>query len=72
MTWPGIISAAAFWAGRAHLRDRNFDRVTHWFGVAADHPRSFYGLLAHRALGQNLPFNWEAPGATRERSERCS
>lgn len=60
------ISAAAFWAGRAHLRDRNFDRVTHWFGVAADHPRSFYGLLAHRALGQNLPFNWEAPGATRD------
>lgn len=58
------ISAAAFWAGRAHLRDRNFDRVSHWFGVAADHPRSFYGLLAHRALGQSLPFNWEAPGAS--------
>jgi soluble lytic murein transglycosylase len=60
------ISAAAFWAARTHLHDRNFDRVTHWLVVAADHPRSFYGLLALRLLGQTLPFNWESPGATRE------
>ena len=55
------ISAAAFWAGRSHLHAANFPQVDPWFRVAAEHPRSFYGLLGNRALGQALPFNWEAP-----------
>lgn len=58
---PWEAAAAAFWAGRAHLRARNFEQVTPWFEVAAQHPRSFYGLLAHRALGRTLPFNWDGP-----------
>ena len=60
------IAAAAFWAGRAHLRDRNFAQVTPWFTLAANHPRTFYGLLAHRALGQKLPFNWDGPAVGTE------
>ncbi len=58
---PWEVAAAAFWAGRAHLRDRNFEHVTAWFTLAAEHPRTFYGLLAHRALGHELPFNWDGP-----------
>jgi soluble lytic murein transglycosylase len=55
------ISAAAFWAGRSNLHARKFDAVDPWFEVAAEHPRSFYGLLASRALSRTLPFDWEAP-----------
>ncbi|MBM3523292.1 MAG: lytic transglycosylase domain-containing protein, partial [Alphaproteobacteria bacterium] len=59
-------AAAAFWAGRSHLRARNFTEVTLWFEVAAGHPRSFYGLLASRALGRPFPFNWDAPSVSAE------
>ncbi|MBL8698552.1 MAG: lytic transglycosylase domain-containing protein [Alphaproteobacteria bacterium] len=58
---PWEAAAAAFWAGRAHLRARNFEQVTPWLEIAAQHPRSFYGMLAHRALGRTLPFNWDGP-----------
>ena len=32
-----------------------------FFEQAADHPRTFYGLLATRVLGRPLPFNWTPP-----------
>jgi soluble lytic murein transglycosylase-like protein len=55
------IAAGAFWAGRAHFRAQRFEQVNRWFAVAAEHPRTFYGLLAHRALGHDLPFRWQPP-----------
>ena len=58
---PWDIAAGAFWASRAELHARRFDRVNRWLAVAADHPRTFYGLLANAALGQRLPFVWEPP-----------
>ncbi|MDX1575560.1 MAG: lytic transglycosylase domain-containing protein, partial [Kiloniellales bacterium] len=48
-------SAGAYWAARAHLRLRNPGKVSEWLLVAADFPRSFYGLLARRALGMEIP-----------------
>ena len=63
---PWEISAAAFWAGRSNLLGQRFDAVDPWFEVAAEHPRSFYGLLANRALSRSLPFDWEAPEADPE------
>jgi soluble lytic murein transglycosylase-like protein len=45
------ISAAAFWAARVELRSRRPQAFDHWLGIAAQHPRSFYGLLARRMLG---------------------
>lgn len=63
---PGIsgwnVAAGAFWAARAHLVDRRPDQVNRWLEVAARHPRSFYGILARRALGFATVFDWSLPG----------
>lgn len=58
------IAAGAFWAARAHARDRRFDLVNHWLSQAAEYPRTFYGLMAMRQLGVASPFQWEAPALT--------
>lgn len=49
-------SAGAYWAARAHLRLRNPGEVSDWLAIAADYPRTFYGLLARRALGMEIAF----------------
>lgn len=54
-------AAGAFWAARAHMRAGNFKAVTNWMEKAASHPRTFYGLLATRALGKDFSFNWDMP-----------
>ncbi len=61
---PWDLSSGAFWAARAHLRAKRPDIVNYWLGQAAEHPRTFYGLLATRTLGQELPFNWDSPTLT--------
>ena len=63
---PWMLSAAAFWAARSHLVDRRPDRVNRWLGVAAAHPRTFYGLLSRRILGLPTPFRWLRPGLEKE------
>ncbi len=56
------ISAAAYWAGRANLRDYHPEKVSFWLQKAADHPRSFYGIIAVKALGmEQTRFNWNMP-----------
>ena len=47
----GRRSAAAFWAARAHLRLGKHGGYASWMQRATESPRSFYGLLARRALG---------------------
>ncbi len=47
-------SAGAYWAARSHLRLRSPGQVSEWLLVAADFPRTFYGLLAQRALGMDI------------------
>lgn len=54
---PGLMAAAAFWAGRANLALKRPEMVDYWFTIAASQPRSFYGLLAHRMRG--LPIRFE-------------
>src|SRR5260370_984700 len=60
---PGLscwnLSAAAFWAARIHARSHRTDLVNYWLGLAADHPRTLYGLLARRMLGVETYFNFE-------------
>lgn len=58
---PWDIASGGFWAARAHARDRRFDSVNPWLHRAAEHPRTFYGLLAIRQLGVPTPFAWDAP-----------
>lgn len=56
---PAQRSAAAFWAARAALRARQPQYYAPWLAEAAQSPRSFYGLLARRALGLSPGFAWE-------------
>jgi soluble lytic murein transglycosylase-like protein len=51
-----LAAAGAYWAARAHLRLRAPAQMSRWLASAAEHPRTFYGLLAQRALGMDLPF----------------
>ncbi len=56
-TWT--VSAAAFWAARAYLYGRQPDRVSGLLQLAAEYPRTFYGLLARRILGMPMEFRWQ-------------
>jgi soluble lytic murein transglycosylase-like protein len=55
-------SAGAYWAARSHLRLRNPAEMSDWLARAAAHPRTFYGLLARRALGMSIGFPARAEG----------
>lgn len=56
---PWAKSAAAYWAARVHRRAERPQLVNYWLSIAADHPRTFYGLLARRTLGLETWFNFE-------------
>lgn len=58
------ISAAAYWAARAHLKNREPAKVSGWLSQAAQYPRTFYGQLARRALGLDPSFNWSVQPLT--------
>ncbi|MEA2783189.1 MAG: soluble lytic murein transglycosylase [Rhodospirillaceae bacterium] len=51
-------AAAAYWAARAHLKNREPAKVSQWLGLAAQYSRTFYGQLAGRALGLDPNFDW--------------
>jgi soluble lytic murein transglycosylase-like protein len=61
---PWTAAAGAYWAARAHTRAGNMKAVSHWLQQAAGHPRTFYGLIATRALGWDFNFNWDMPEYT--------
>jgi soluble lytic murein transglycosylase-like protein len=61
---PWDIAAGGFWAARANARAKRFDAVNPWLHRAAEHPRTFYGLLAIRQLGVPTPFLWEPPAVS--------
>ncbi len=61
---PWAAAAGAYWASRAHMRAGNVRDVNIWLRRAADHPRTFYGLIATRALGWDFDFNWDMPAFT--------
>jgi soluble lytic murein transglycosylase-like protein len=62
---PTARAAGAFWASRAHLASRRPREATKWLVQAATVPNTFYGLLARRALGVNMPLDWSLPKLTR-------
>jgi peptidoglycan lytic transglycosylase len=55
--WP--VAAAAFWAARVEIKARRPERARYWLRLAADHPRTFYGVLARRTLGTDSYFDFE-------------
>ena len=56
-----VKAAGAFWASRAHLVERRPRQATLWLAQAATHSATFYGLLARRALGIDMPLDWTLP-----------
>jgi len=54
-------AGAAFWAARAYLLTQQPELVNKFLKSAAQHKRTFYGLLAARVLGQNGSFSWNLP-----------
>jgi soluble lytic murein transglycosylase-like protein len=63
-------AAGGFWAARAYLVGERPQRVNEMLRLASNHPRTFYGLLATRALGLTPGFDWHAgldtPGPEQE------
>ncbi|MGQ0527110.1 MAG: lytic transglycosylase domain-containing protein [Alphaproteobacteria bacterium] len=55
-----LAAGSAYWAGRAmnEIGDR---RYSDFQKKAAAYPRTFYGLIATTALGQDFDFNWAVP-----------
>ncbi|HXV25263.1 MAG TPA: lytic transglycosylase domain-containing protein [Alphaproteobacteria bacterium] len=62
---PWIVSAAAYWASRVHLKSKRPHLVSHWLSTAAEHPRTFYGLLARRSLNLPASLDWTERALTR-------
>ena len=55
------ISGAAFWAARANMIAKQPEKVSYWLDKAAEHPRTFYGIIGRRLLGAESPFRWNDP-----------
>lgn len=58
------LTAGAYWAARAHMKQGNRKAGALWLKRAAAEPRTFYGLVATRALGRMFEFNWDIPAFT--------
>lgn len=56
-----MVAAASYWTARAHAQEGHNRRARKWLEKAAEYPRSFYGLLALAALGDDAKLNWDAP-----------
>lgn len=55
------VSAGAFWAARAYRKAGETDKVAPMLAEAAAWPRTFYGMIANRALNRRPDFDWKAP-----------
>jgi soluble lytic murein transglycosylase-like protein len=65
-----VSAAGAFWTARSYLRSRHPESVTYWLQRASEYPRSFYGIIAIKALGmEQRRFNWELPDLTSKMAE---
>lgn len=60
------VAGGAYWAARSHMKAGNVKQVSPWLERAVEYPRTFYGLVATRALGRNFDFNWDFPTFTKE------
>lgn len=61
---PWLKSSGAYWASRAELKLGNPSKVSYWLKMSIKYPRTFYGLLAMRALGLELVFDWNSSKLT--------
>lgn len=67
---PATRSAAAFWAARAHLIQRQPDQTLPFLKIAAEAPTTFYGVLALRQLGRTPDVFSPLPPVTEDQIDR--
>jgi peptidoglycan lytic transglycosylase len=60
---PWVASGAAYWAARVHLKARQPQLVSQWLELAAHNERTFYGIMARRALGLDTFYNMDKASA---------
>ncbi|NCT41548.1 MAG: lytic transglycosylase domain-containing protein [Alphaproteobacteria bacterium] len=65
-------SAGAYWAARSHMRRGDIKSVSTWLRRGAQNPRTFYGLISTRALGEDFDFNWKMPTFTNDNHKTLS
>ena len=63
------LSAGSFWAARANLLAGNPQKFAPYLKRAALHGRTFYGLIAQKALGMRIEPDWNVPPLDRRRAE---
>jgi soluble lytic murein transglycosylase len=61
---PWMTSAAAYWGARAATRAKLFSDVSPLLARAVRNQRTFYGLIATKAMGYGYDFNWTMPEYT--------
>jgi soluble lytic murein transglycosylase len=61
------LSAGSFWAARANLLAGNPQKFAPYLKRAALHGRTFYGLIAQKALGMRIEPDWNVPALDRTR-----
>ena len=62
---PWEKAAGAYWAYRAHSHLKDTARATHYLHLAAAQKRSFYGILARKAIGTDMDLALEQKKLTR-------
>ena len=62
VTTPALQAGAAYWTARTYLRTGDVAGALPWLVRAADQRRTFYGLLARRAMGLPLGPSRVGPG----------
>ena len=63
------LSAGSFWAARANLLAGNPQKFAPYLRRAAMHGRTFYGLIAQKALGMKIEPDWNVPPLDQRRTE---
>ncbi len=61
-----LSSAGSYWAARSYKKLNRTKDANAAFANAAKHSRTFYGLLAVKALGRKHDFDWSTPEYSRE------
>jgi soluble lytic murein transglycosylase-like protein len=69
---PWNIAAGGFWGARAALVSGRPEHVARLLEAAADHRRTFYGILAARLLGEDVDFAWDQPPLSAEAREQLA
>lgn len=57
----GMSAAASFWAARSYEKTGSSRKANILMEKAAEHPRSFYGMLALGSLDRTPDFDWKTP-----------